>query len=181
MIPLIILAIEDPDDRQFMADLYLKYNRLMYSECIQILKDTWATEDVMQTAIERLIDKIPLLKTLSETKKINYIITTCRNLSKTYLKKKSRESGYEISESDGVDIGGNITEELVIQKQTMEIVGVVWASMDEQTKHLLQSKYILDKADAEIAEEIGINPNSVRTYLSRARSKMRKEIEKLEN
>lgn len=181
MIPFIILAIENPDDREFMADMYLKYKRLMYSECIRILKDPWTAEDVMQTAIEKLIDKIDLLKTLSDTKRINYIITTCRNQSKTYLKKKNRQAKYEISESDGIDIGGNEPEDLVLKKHTMEIVGDAWSSIDEQTRHLLQSKYILEKADMEIAEEIGINPNSVRTYLSRARNKLRKEIEKLED
>ena len=63
MIPIIILTIENEDDRAFMEGLYLSYNRLMRSEIHKILKDSWATEDVEQNVLEKLIDKIPLLKT----------------------------------------------------------------------------------------------------------------------
>ena len=34
MIPLIILSIENDDDRAFMEDLYLSYRRLMFSELL---------------------------------------------------------------------------------------------------------------------------------------------------
>ena len=34
MIPLYILAIEDDDDREFMASLYRKYERILYSTVI---------------------------------------------------------------------------------------------------------------------------------------------------
>lgn len=46
MIPICILAIEDSDDREFMSQLFVQYQRLMYSTIFEILHDTWATEDV---------------------------------------------------------------------------------------------------------------------------------------
>ena len=61
MIPYCILVIEDDDDRAFMERLYNNYHRLMYSKIIEILKDEWDTEDVMQSVLEKLIDKIPEL------------------------------------------------------------------------------------------------------------------------
>lgn len=180
MIPLIIQTIESPNDREFMEELYLRYNRLMYSECMKVLRDTWETEDVMQTAIEKLIHKIPLLKTLTPSKQINYIITTCRNTAKSYLSKKSRQAGYELSEFDGVEVGSNSLEEFVIKKHTIEIVNIAWKSVDEKTRDLLRSKYILQASNEEIAESFCIQPNSVRTYLSRARMNVRNKIEELE-
>lgn len=180
MIPLIIQTIESPDDREFMEQLYLQYNRLMYSECLKVLRNTWETEDVMQTALEKLIYKIPLLKTLSPSKRINYIITTCRNTAKSYLSKKYRQYEYELSEFDGVDISSNSLEEFVIKKHTMETVNTAWKSVDEKTRDLLRSKYILQESNDEIAEEFCIKPNSVRTYLSRARTNVKDKIEELE-
>ena len=56
MIPLIILTIEDPDDRQFMENLYQSYPRLIYSEINKILWDSWSADDVMQTVLVRLIN-----------------------------------------------------------------------------------------------------------------------------
>ena len=68
MIPISILAIENEDDREFMAKLFETYQRLMYQEIHQIAKDPWLTEDVLYATIVKLIDKISLLRTLSETK-----------------------------------------------------------------------------------------------------------------
>lgn len=39
MIPCCILIIEDENDRTFMAELYLQYNRLMYSVIYKIIHD----------------------------------------------------------------------------------------------------------------------------------------------
>ena len=55
MIPYCILIIEGENDRAFVAELYLQYNRLMYSEIYKIIHDPWATEDLVQTILEKLI------------------------------------------------------------------------------------------------------------------------------
>lgn len=47
MIPYIILTIENDDDREFMADLYRTYHRLLYKEIYEIVQDSWNTEDLM--------------------------------------------------------------------------------------------------------------------------------------
>ena len=36
MIPYLILAIEDDDDRAFMTNLYMKYHLLLYKEILEI-------------------------------------------------------------------------------------------------------------------------------------------------
>ena len=49
MIPSIILAIEDDDDREFMTWLYKQYQRLMYREILKIVQETWDVDDIMQS------------------------------------------------------------------------------------------------------------------------------------
>ena len=39
MIPFCILVIEDDDDREFMAALFIHYQRLLYKEINDILKN----------------------------------------------------------------------------------------------------------------------------------------------
>ena len=41
MIPMIIMAIEDEDDRSFMANLYVDYQRLMYKVITSHTTDPW--------------------------------------------------------------------------------------------------------------------------------------------
>ena len=57
MLPICILAIRDDDDRAYMTRLFVKYQRLMYRTIYDILGDKWATEDVLQTTLLRLIDR----------------------------------------------------------------------------------------------------------------------------
>lgn len=58
MLPICILAIRDDDDRAYMTRLFVKYQRLMYRTIYDILGDKWATEDVLQTTLLRLIDHL---------------------------------------------------------------------------------------------------------------------------
>lgn len=41
MIPFCILAIENDDDREFMAGLFLRYQRLLYNEIYEILNNVY--------------------------------------------------------------------------------------------------------------------------------------------
>ena len=78
MLPIIILTIEDDDDREFMTNIYLKYDRLMFSEAYKITRHCQDTEDVMHTAIVKLIDKIPLLRTFDQKRLAYYLIRTAK-------------------------------------------------------------------------------------------------------
>ena len=49
----------------------------------KITDDQWLLEDAMQIAVEKLIGKVELLRTLDRTRLINYIITTCKNTAYT--------------------------------------------------------------------------------------------------
>ena len=63
MVPFCILAIENEDDREFMTRLYLDYSRLMQQQITKIVQDEWAAEDLMQTTLVKLIDKVQDLRT----------------------------------------------------------------------------------------------------------------------
>jgi len=79
MIPSIILAIEDDDDREFMTWLYKQYQRLMYREILKIVQETWDVDDIMQSLLVKLIGQIALLKTLDRQHLIDYLVTAARN------------------------------------------------------------------------------------------------------
>ena len=62
MLPLVIMAIEDEDDKAFMTWLYLQYRRLIYSEVRKITGNTDEVEDLLQSVVEKLIEKLSLLR-----------------------------------------------------------------------------------------------------------------------
>lgn len=181
MIPLIILVIENPDDRDFMGELYLSYKRLMYSEIQKITRDSWATEDIIQSALEKLIDKIPLLRTLSKSKLINYIISTSRNTAINYLRKKNQtpEFSYD-DEFDSIADYAIGMEDNIILRDLIENAKAAWRALDMRSKEILELRFMLDKSNSEIANELGIQPDSVRMAISRARKKFKEKATETE-
>jgi RNA polymerase sigma-70 factor (ECF subfamily) len=183
MIPVIILAIEDSDDRAFMENIYISYQRLMYSEILKIVKDSWATEDILHTVIIKLIDKIPLLRTLTRTKLVNYIITASKNTALNFLRQKKRlaeytyDDGFDSLDEDEVmyDVGSEFN-----LRERIDGVNTAWKLLDDRSKRILQMKYILEKTNEEIGQELGIKPDSVRTTIIRVREKLKNKMEETE-
>lgn len=172
MIPLCILVIENDDDREFMSMLFTKYNRLMYHEIYRILHDSWAAEDVMQTTIEKLIDKVTELRVKDRDHLVNYIISASRNHAKNYLRDQGR---YEMlsfdDETDLPDVehSGDEMDFRLIRENNLDILSRVWPQLDERSQYLLEGRYLLEKTVSELSQELGIKPASVRMALSRAR------------
>ena len=65
----------------------------------------------------------------------------------------------------------------VLTKERLENTYKAWQVLDEKSKTILTWKYQLELTDAEIAEEMGIKPSSVRMALTRARSSFKKKIQ----
>ena len=87
---MIIMAIEDEDDRSFMANLYVDYQRLMYKVITSHTTDPWDADDIFQSTLPKLIDKLADLRRMSNDKLTNYIYSTCKNTAINYLQKMNR-------------------------------------------------------------------------------------------
>ena len=172
MIPFCILAIENDDDREFMAELFLRYQRLLYNEIYEILNNPWNTEDILQATLVKLIDKIPELRKKGETKLVSYMVVAARNNTYNFLraqKKAAQVSFEEYSRQENSASADRQIESGMIAKEEIEEMVRRWSQLDERSKHLLEGKYILGKSDEALAEELSINPASVRMALTRAR------------
>lgn len=180
MIPLqLILSIEDPQDRDFMESLYNSYHRLIYSEIKKILKNDWDTEDVQQMVLIRLIGKISLLRSLDRNRLINYIISTAKNASFNYIRDNKRWQNISFDEDvDFISENYASEDDRLIMLETWNDISEAWHTLDPRSQLLLESKYILEKSNEEIAAEIGVNASSVRMLLTRARKKLKEEIKK---
>ena len=181
MIPIYILAIEDESDREYMSSLYVQYHRLMYSTIQKSIQDSWLVDDVMQTTFEKLIDKIPLLKTLSRDRLVNYILSSCKNNAYNALRYQNRHDAVgfdDINTISTTDEQVIKVEARLIRDEELSYLSRIWPSLDQRSQYLLRAKYILEKSTSEIAADLDIKPDSVRMALSRARKEAYKLIEK---
>lgn len=172
MIPYYILAIEDESDREFMSSLYLQYEKLMYSTILKVTQDNWLVDDIFQSTFEKLIDRIPLLKTFDRDRLVNYLIVACRNTAYNVCQSQARHLAEDIDDYIGVASsirGAASVEDCVILQNQLDCLQKIWTQLDTRSRYILESKYILEKSDAEIAADLKIKPGSVRMALARAR------------
>jgi len=172
MIYACILAIEDESDREFMEGLFVQYERLMYSEIRKILKNAQDIEDVFQISLEKMIDKLQILRSRSRDQRVNYIISICKNTAISHLRSQNRAHNYMLDENwDSFHDEESVfqVEEIILTRIDTETLKKNWHRLDERSRLLLEDRYILEMTDEELAEEFHMKPSSVRMALSRAR------------
>lgn len=174
MIPYCIAAIEDDDDRAFMENLYVTYNRLMYSELRKRLQNAWDAEDAMQTLLSRLIDRIPDLRSKSRDHLVNYIISACRNTAYNFMREHSRKPHVSLDDCVPGPASYSSVHEMelpMIRAEEFKRLQRIWPKLDDHSRYFLNCHYILEMSTKEIAGELGIKQSSVRMGLTRARQK----------
>ncbi len=186
MIPYVILAMEDEDDRQFMTRLFLSYQRLMLSECYKVTKNPQDAEDQLQETVIKLVEKVDLLKSFEEKRLIHYVATACRNNSINFLRKERKVDFFSVDDDSWLE-GSKLSlevpsiEEQIVLKEDVERFQKLWPTLSVKTRFLLEERYVLHKTSNEIAEELGMTPESVRMAISRAKRKIREQLEKETN
>lgn len=172
MIPSCILAVEDDDDRAYMSSLYLNYNRLMYNQIFKIVHDEPTTDDLLQDVLVKLIDRVSELRMKDRNHQVNYIISACKNHAFNYLRNQKARAEVPIDELFEIPDphqSQSEMEALLITKEGLSQLACVWPKLDDRSRYILESYYIMEKSATEIGLELGIKPDSVRMALTRAR------------
>jgi len=66
----------------------------------------------------------------------------------------------------------------MVKDAELDSLARVWPKLDERSRYILEGYYILEKPMATLAEELGIQPKSVRMALTRARKNAYQLFEK---
>jgi RNA polymerase sigma-70 factor (ECF subfamily) len=174
LIPLIILAIKDDGDREFMITVYTELHPLMKSTAFQIVNDNGIAEDIIQDTVIELIENLKMIRGYELKRLVSYIKSVTKNNSLDYCRKKKLESKHTqyTFDDDSVttipDDSVSSVERLEISEE-YEILGRVMKLLPERERDLLYLKYGLQYDDEVIGNLMGIKKDSVRQYLTRAR------------
>lgn len=183
MILLMISEMENDDDKAFMLYLYESYYPLVRKTIYGIIHDVKDIDDLTNDIFIKLIEKISLIRDFDCCKTVSYVVFTSRSVAINFIKHRDVQNKhiYYGGESDMAEEFADPDETLEIriahQDEIKYLSGLI-SKLPEQQKDLLYFKYILEIPDAEIAENLGISPESVRQYLTRARRAARKLAEK---
>lgn len=157
------------DERQFLAACYQRHRISM----IRLAK-CYAADSVVA-----LMEKIDLLRTLTEKQERAYVLAVVRNTAMDELRRKQRQRGRFLRDGDealALYPDPTALEEKVLMRETMAAVRRAIAELPEKEQQVLRLKVLENRTDAEIAAETGLSPGSIRQYLHRARGRLREKL-----
>lgn len=159
---------------RFLEELYERHRRLMYATALKFVSDKRAAEDIVHDAVVKLLEKEDTLRTLSCCTLTSYVVYTVRNTAVSHLRRQDVRKKHRVeTESDWeAEDAAPGPEELAILAERRETLRRAWSRLDDGSRDLLAGKYILEKSDDEIAEELGCASGSVRMKLTRARRRL---------
>ena len=163
------------NDREKVTRIYTRYYGLMMFTAERILGEKKAAApDIVHNAMLKIIDKFDVLD-LSDVKRTrNLCVTIVRNKCYDYLSRKDTNS---LPIEDCFDEEECVSvEEIVVSEETVDAVKRVIGSLGERYKDICIMRFVYGYKDKEIAGLLDINPETVRSRISRARKILIKAI-----
>ena len=165
--------------RAFLKALYEEKYGLMFFIARNILKNDADAEDAVHEAVVRLIPRAGQLIEMNAGALNHYVASTVQHCAVDMKRRKEREIPMHLpSEPEARSETENESVELLaLNEMTAEQVRLALGQLPQMYRQVLEWKYLDGMSDEAIAAEMGISPNSVRTYLTRARRQLRQILE----
>ena len=173
MIACIIGTMDDPDDQLFMKMLYQDFERLMFSTAKRYISNASDQMDIVQDSMEKLIKKIATIRPMNRCTLASYIVYTIRSTSIDLLRAQKRTLEHTVTLDDQefseIASAAPSPDNLDVSAERLMLLKKAWPDLSEESRILLEGKYILGYTDKELAAVLGCKPDSIRMKLTRAR------------
>ena len=176
MLPLFILAIENDDDRQFVADIYTRYRPALYRKAQKVLHDNDRAEEAVHEAMLRVIRYLDRVREIPSDELLPYLITIVQTTSiSIYNKyKQHREAVFGAAEDWAACLSdnGSCIDDILLRKDRVELLKMCLKQLTQREIDILNYFYTLDLPQKEIAGLTGLTTGNVRLIISRAKKKV---------
>lgn len=171
----LLLAVQTDEDRDFMEQLFVDFQRLMYAQALMITHSRAVAEDVVSDSLVALIKKINIIRPMQRNILRAYVVITVRNTALNVIRRQKTSDGVErIVPIEDMQVSTPQDGEYwLMRKERMEFVKNAIRSLPEKEKQVMMMKYFQDWSDDEIAASMGIKEGSVRSLTNRSRKHLR--------
>lgn len=145
--------------------LYQRHITMVYQICLMMLKHVPDAEDAAQTVFRKVLEIRPVFRDPEHEKA--WLIVTARNECKNQLKHWWRTQ--RVSDEALNALHWEQPQDASIWESVL--------ALPEQDRMALYLHYYQGYSTAEMAEILGKNPSTVRTWLARARRKLKQRLE----
>ena len=181
MIPIVIMAIEDESDRDYITGLFLKNERSMYAMALKIVKEHHTACDMVSESCLKMIAKIGYLREISMQKQTPYILSIVKNTSLMYLRQRRSENNWLVDDERILDYCLRIME----NAKATEAQKLQKYNLAAEIKRKYEELQRVKKASDESVEKIRANRNYSREYIGKCvegiRSKQKEEQRRIYN
>jgi RNA polymerase sigma-70 factor (sigma-E family) len=166
------LAVSVEDDR-IVADMFAQEAVSLVRMARLFVDDRNAAEDIVQEAFLRL--RRSLHRIADPTKAVAYLRSIVLNLARDHNRKGLVSLRHHASSRTDVD-ADPAADELVLQESQREVVEAL-RTLPLRQRDCLVLRYYLELSVPDIAETLGVSPNSVKTHLQRGLAALEKRLE----
>ncbi len=181
MIPILLAAVESKDDRAFLTELFLSYQRLMFSVAGAYISDWDEREEIVQNSLVKIVEQVSRLRSMDEAAVPVYLTVIVRHMALNHLRHGNVVQKHTVlTEFDQLEAADQTTavDDRLMKLERLDALRKIWPKLKESDRYLLQARYFAELTDDEIAAVVGCKPDSVRSKLSRARTRARDAMRK---
>lgn len=175
-LPSVILAMPAGNDRDYMEWLYREHYRLMYATAWKFFRDQATVDDVVSESCLAFMKNLPTLRALERNRLRAYIVSTVRNTSLDFIRRQQRVSSHTADgEGEAIETVPDSfkVEEKVLLEDELSRVWKAIEQLPKKEQQIMRMKYAMEMSDVDIAREVGLSENSIRTYIKRARDRIK--------
>ncbi len=172
------LAVENlqKGDVKAFDDLFSKYSSRLFSFSLKYLKSNEEAEEVVQEVFLYIWDKRDGLK--PDQSFNSYIFTIAYNIIKKYFLKKARDNTFKDDLIYSLLQQENKLDQIIDYKFLLEKVEVYINALPKRRKEIFIKRKYDGLSVKQIAEELGISPNTVENQLASAQKQIQEELKK---
>ncbi len=158
------------NDQEKIAQIYIRYRRLMLCAALDILKNLQDSEDAVQDAFIKISENIDNIGEVDSTRTRSFVMVVTRNICLNMLRRKRFESGADIDELNAVS-------DHSVEKQAFLNFGI--AELESALKRLptdlrdiLYLTVYEEMSLKDAARLLGITYEAAKSRVRRARKKL---------
>lgn len=174
MISLLMMEISDGVNKTNFEKLYNLYKKHVYYIALKYLDNQQQAEDAAQITFFKAFCNIEKFENMDDYKTKGYIFTIAKRTAIDILRREKTNVCVTNEQEDALlKIEDNFSlEKEILKRETKKLVNSKMDDLSEVDRKLLKLKYIDEKKDKEIAEELGIPYDNVRVKITRARKRL---------
>ncbi len=166
-----LLALYQQDQQQeILAQLFLRYNDLVYGTCVKYLEDQEAAKDAVMTIYQELVEKVKH-HSIDNFKSWLYVVTKNHCLMQLRRNKKqlTTELDQQLVQSEDFSHLDSVFE----KERQLDQLGKCMQKLNDEQRQTVRLFYLENKCYNEISAMTGFDWNKVRSLVQNGRRNLK--------